>query len=30
MVGWAYRGLLVVLMISTPVGAVLAHLREGG
>lgn len=24
---WAYRCLLVVLMISTPVGAVLAHLR---
>lgn len=26
--GWAYRILLVVLMISAPVGAVLAHLRN--
>jgi hypothetical protein len=26
--GWAYRSLLLVLMISAPVGAVLAHLRN--
>jgi len=30
LVGWAYRCLLVILMISAPVGAVLAHMRSTG
>lgn len=28
LIGWTYRGMLVFLMISTLVGAVLAHLRS--
>ncbi|HEY8473153.1 MAG TPA: hypothetical protein VIL37_11050 [Natronosporangium sp.] len=28
-VGWLYRGMLLVLLVSIPVGVVLAHLRAG-
>lgn len=29
LVGWAYRALLLVLLVSIPIGVVLAHVRAG-